>query len=125
VGVIDVIARGYLELGLKGLELYMFFVLSAGFMSALIDNVLVVAVLIPIVKEFQNYGLNVFPYRWGILYAGTYMGNLTPIGSTANIVAVGIVERKQHVSFKDWIKIGVIVSMPTLILASIYNITCA
>lgn len=119
VGVIDVIAKGYLGLGLKDFELYMFFVLSAGFLSSMMDNVLAVAVLIPIVKEFQNYGLNIFPYWWGMLYAGTYMGNLTPIGSTANIVAIGIVERRQHVSFKDWIKIGVIVSMPTLILASI------
>jgi Na+/H+ antiporter NhaD/arsenite permease-like protein len=46
------------------------------------------------------------------------MGNLTPIGSTANIVAIGIVERKQHVSFKDWVKIGLLVSIPTLMLAA-------
>jgi len=119
VGVIEVIAKGFLESGFKGFGLYMFFTWSAGIMSALMDNVLAVAVLIPIIKEFQNFGLNVFPYWWGILYAGTYMGNLTPIGSTANIVAIGIVERKQHVSFKEWFKIGLLVSVPTLMLASV------
>jgi Na+/H+ antiporter NhaD/arsenite permease-like protein len=119
VGVIEVIARGFLESGFKGFGLYMFFMWSGGVMSALMDNVLAVAVLIPIIKEFQNFGLNVFPYWWAILFAGTYMGNLTPIGSTANIVAIGIVERKQHVPFKEWFKIGFLVSVPTLMLASV------
>jgi Na+/H+ antiporter NhaD/arsenite permease-like protein len=118
VGVIDVVARGFLESEFKGFGLYMIFTWSAGLMSAFMDNVLAVAVLIPIIKEFQRYGLNVFPYWWATLFAGTYMGNLTPIGSTANIVAIGIVERKQHVSFKDWVKIGLPVSISTLILAT-------
>jgi Na+/H+ antiporter NhaD/arsenite permease-like protein len=118
VGVVDVVARGFLESEFKGVGLYMIFTWSAGLMSAFMDNVLAVAVLIPIIKEFQSCGLNVFPYWWATLFAGTYMGNLTPIGSTANIVAIGIVERKQHVSFKDWVKIGLLVSIPTLMLAA-------
>ncbi len=47
------------------------------------------------------------------------MGNLTLIGSTANIVAIGMIERRKigHISLRDWIKIGALVSIPTFSLA--------
>lgn len=119
VGIVDLMVENFLKTGLKGLEFYMFFTYTGGFLSALMDNVLAVATLIPIVEGFEKAGLYVFPYWWAMLYSGTYMGNLTPIGSTANIVALGIVERSHKVSFKEWLKIGSIVSIPTLFFASI------
>jgi Na+/H+ antiporter NhaD/arsenite permease-like protein len=42
------------------------------------------------------------------------------IGSTANIVAIGIIERQKigHITFSQWIKPGAIVSIPTLAIAT-------
>jgi Na+/H+ antiporter NhaD/arsenite permease-like protein len=42
------------------------------------------------------------------------------IGSTANIVAIGIIERQKigHITFVQWIKPGAIVSIATLALAT-------
>ncbi|MEM0482695.1 MAG: SLC13 family permease [Nitrososphaerota archaeon] len=91
----------------------------SGFMSAFMDNILAVAVWIPIIQELGEAGLHTFPLWWTLLFAGTLMGNLTLIGSTANIVAIGIIERQKigHVTLKDWIKIGALVSIPTFTLA--------
>ena len=47
---------------------------------------------------------------WGILFGGTLFGNLTMIGSTANIVALGLLEKHGHihVRFWDWFKVGAV-----------------
>ena len=91
----------------------------AGFMSAFMDNILAVAVWIPIIQELGHAGLQIYPLWWALLFAGTLMGNLTIIGSTANIVAIGMVERQKlgHVTLKEWIKIGALVSLTTFSLA--------
>ena len=51
---------------------------------------------------------------------GTFMGNMTIIGSTANIVAVGLLERRGHgtVRFGYWMKIGFIVSIVSMVVAT-------
>jgi Na+/H+ antiporter NhaD/arsenite permease-like protein len=43
------------------------------------------------------------------------------IGSTANIVAIGIIERQKigHIAFGQWIIPGAIVSVPTLAIATL------
>jgi Na+/H+ antiporter NhaD/arsenite permease-like protein len=53
------------------------------------------------------------------LFAGTFFGNLTFIGSTANIVAIGMLERQKHahIELSQWIKPGALVSIPTLLIA--------
>ncbi len=91
----------------------------SGIMTAFMDNILAVAVLIPIFQELGQAGLPVYPLWWVLLFAGTLMGNLTMIGSTANIVAIGMVERQRlgHITFMEWFKIGALVSLPTLTLA--------
>jgi Na+/H+ antiporter NhaD/arsenite permease-like protein len=91
----------------------------SGMMTAFMDNILAVAVLIPIFQELGQTGLPIYPLWWVLLFAGTLMGNMTMIGSTANIVAIGMVERQRlgHITFMEWFKIGAIVSLLTLSLA--------
>jgi Na+/H+ antiporter NhaD/arsenite permease-like protein len=49
------------------------------------------------------------------------MGNMTVIGSTANIIAVGVLEKRGHgtIPFGTWFKIGFIVSIASMIVASV------
>ncbi|MEM3156575.1 MAG: SLC13 family permease [Nitrososphaerota archaeon] len=91
----------------------------AGLMSALMDNVLAVTLWSSIVTQLSQLGVNVAPLWWVLLFAGTLMGNLTIIGSTANIVAAGLVERQKigHMTLKEWIKPGAIVSIPTFLIS--------
>ncbi|MCS7126084.1 MAG: SLC13 family permease [Aigarchaeota archaeon] len=92
-----------------------------GLMSAIMDNILAVAFWIAVLDEMSALGINIAPLWWAALFGSTYLGNLTIIGSTANIVAVGMVEKQRlaHISLRDWIKAGALASFPPLTLALI------
>jgi Na+/H+ antiporter NhaD/arsenite permease-like protein len=49
------------------------------------------------------------------LFGGCLGGNITLIGSTANIVAIGILEKEKHIRirFFEWLKIGLVVGLMT------------
>jgi len=113
------IAAKLTALSLAEIPLLILFTSIASLMSAFMDNVLAVATLIPVVEELGTFGVNNQPFWWAALFSGTFFGNLTIIGSTANIVAIGILERRElgHITLKEWIKPGVLVSIPTITAA--------
>ncbi len=122
LGVTTVIAEGMYDLsGNDETNLYFLFVPVTSILSALMDNVLAVATFIPVVHEFGDMGVDNYPFWWAMLFGGTFFGNLTLIGSTANIVAIGMLERRKrgNISLKEWIKPGAVISIPTMILAAI------
>lgn len=115
-GVTTQISKALLQLtGGDQLITFLLFSSVVGILSPLMDNVLAVATFIPIASDIGSAGINVFPIWWGMLFGATFMGNLTMIGSTANIVAVGMVERQRlgHVTMREWIVPGAIVSFAT------------
>ena len=122
VGVTRQIAEGVTALT-GGREGWLLFGLTwgSGLLSAVMDNVLAVATLIPVLADLEALGVFTRPLWWGLLFGGTFFGNLTMIGSTANIVALGILERDEgiHVRFGQWLAPGAIVAIPTLILATL------
>ena len=101
--------------------LFLILTWTIGILTGFMDNVLAVATFIPIIQDIVKTGIDVTPYWWGILFGGTLFGNLTMIGSTANIVAIGIIERQKigHITFGQWIKPGAIVSILTLGIATL------
>ena len=122
LGVTTVLAEGMYEIsGNDETNLFFIFVPVTSILSALMDNVLAVATFIPVVHEFGDLGVDNYPFWWGMLFSGTFFGNLTLIGSTANIVAIGMLERRKrgNISLKEWIKPGAVISIPTMILATI------
>ncbi len=91
---------------------------TAGAISAVMDNVLAVATFVPVVKELEMVGVDPQPLWWGLLLGATVLGNLTVIGSTANIVAAGVWERRGgKVHTWGWLKLGVWASIPPWALA--------
>jgi len=122
LGVTTILAEGMYDLsGNDETILYFIFVPITSILSALMDNVLAVATFIPVVHEFGDMGVNNYPFWWAMLFGGTFFGNLTLIGSTANIVAIGMLERRKrgNITLKEWIKPGAVISVPTIILATI------
>ncbi|HLD56264.1 MAG TPA: SLC13 family permease, partial [Candidatus Omnitrophota bacterium] len=95
------------------------FTSAISLLTGFMDNVLAVATFIPILFDIEKSGIFVYPFWWGMLFGGTLYGNLTVIGSTANIVAMGMLEReyKQHIKFMTWLKPGFIVSTITIAIA--------
>jgi Na+/H+ antiporter NhaD/arsenite permease-like protein len=97
------------------------FAWSSGILTAVMDNVLAVATFVPIVSDVAGSGIDTFPLWWAMLMGGTLMGNATLIGSTANIVAVGLLERRElgEITFAQWLRPGLVVAIPTLLLANL------
>ena len=121
-GVTGRIAEGFLALtGGNPTGLLASVTWGSGILSAFLDNVLAVATLIPVVADLGALGHDVGRLWWGLLFGGTLLGNLTLVGSTANIVALGILERdeKIHLTFLRWLRPGLIVAVPTLAMATL------
>ncbi len=92
---------------------------TAAILTAIMDNVLVVATYIPIVEELSKAGVATAKLWWGLLFSATLFGNATLIGSTANIVALGVLDREGHrpMGFWEWFKPGIVISTVTLSIA--------
>jgi len=118
-GVIKILAESLIQIaGREPLKLLLLFTPTVGFLSAFLDNVLAVAVFSPVVIEIGEAGIYVFPLWWSMLFAACFFGNMTIIGSTANLVAAGILERRgEHLSILEWVKIGSILSFLTIVIA--------
>jgi len=91
---------------------------AVGAISAMMDNLLAVATFVPVVKDLEMVGVDPEPLWWGLLFGATVLGNLTVIGSTANIVAAGVWERRGgKVHIWEWLKLGFWASIPPWALA--------
>ncbi|OHB64110.1 MAG: hypothetical protein A2Y77_11525 [Planctomycetes bacterium RBG_13_62_9] len=82
--------------------------------SAFVDNIVFVAAFLPIVNKLEQT-----PLLWALVLGTCFGGNITMIGSTANIVALGMLEKRYRTSiyFLHWLKIGAIVGLVTGLIA--------
>ncbi len=119
-GISDVIARGLLgRFGHPANLLSAVLIYSSALLSAVLDNTVVVATYIPIVQSLGSLNININPLWWAVLFGACYGGNITIIGSTANIIAMDILEKSRGVKigFYPWLKIGLIVGIATTTVA--------
>lgn len=81
--------------------------------SAFVDNVIFVAAFCPVIEQLST-SIKDLPLWWALLFGACFGGNITMIGSTANIVALGMLERKgsSSMTFFKWFGVG---SLATLI----------
>ncbi|KPK98238.1 MAG: hypothetical protein AMJ95_05210 [Omnitrophica WOR_2 bacterium SM23_72] len=87
--------------------------------SSILDNVVMVAAFIPIIQSFQGLSESLQPLWWALLFGGCFGGNITLVGSTANIVALGILEKEKNirVTFFRWFWIGLTVGVMSAAVA--------
>jgi Na+/H+ antiporter NhaD/arsenite permease-like protein len=112
-GVIKAIADLFYKIsGDNPFLLYTLVVFVSVFLSAFIDNIPYVATMLPVVQgiaALMNGGAGFPPYvfYFGLLIGATLGGNLTPIGASANIAAIGILRKDgETVTLKDFLRIG-------------------
>ena len=113
-GVIDAAARLFHSAaGDEPLRLYLLLVAASVGLSAFIDNIPYVAAMLPVVQgvaALMNGGAGIEPelFYFGLLTGATLGGNLTPIGASANIAAIGILRKNgECVRTSDFLRIGV------------------
>ncbi|MEW6356109.1 MAG: SLC13 family permease [Planctomycetota bacterium] len=97
---------------------YIFIVWFSVFFSAFVDNVPYITAMLPVVADVsQRMGMpNNYLLAFGLLIGSCLGGNITHIGASANIVAIGILRREgHHVGFWEFTRIG----LPFTIAATI------
>ena len=101
---------------------------SSAFFSGLTDNIPLAAVLAKVLSNFQSqigelawfaeYGHLLW---WSLIFGAGLGGNFTPIGSASTVVAIGILKKEGHnITFMQYVKIGAIVVLVQLALATGY-----
>lgn len=109
-GVIDAVSGLFVRLGGGNLFLmYTLIVWGSVLFSAFIDNIPYVATMLPVVTGIAALqGWDPYVLYFGLLVGATLGGNLTPIGASANIAAIGILRREGcSVTTKDFMRIGI------------------
>ncbi len=123
VGVIDDVAGWIVKVGGNNIFLlYTIIVWGSVVISAFVDNIPYVATMLPVLAGVTAI-LGVDPYLlfFGLLTGATLGGNLTPIGASANITAVGMLRKNGYeVSFKDFMRIGVPFTLTAVMVGYLY-----
>lgn len=89
-------------------------------LSAFLDNLSVIVALLPVARVYSDV-TRTTTYYWALLYGGVIGGNFTPIGSTANIVAWGLAERRRvKISWSLWFRPALVITLTQLLVALIY-----
>jgi len=98
-----------------------FILVVAAFLSSFLDNLSVVVALQPAVRELVKAGILKPTAFFALLFGGVFGGNYTPIGSTANIVAVGLAEsRKIKMSWTRWLRLAAVCTTMQICVAVVY-----
>ena len=122
-GVIDAVAGLFHKAaGNNRLLLYVLIVGVSVALSAFIDNIPYVATMLPVVKGIAALmGTDPTVFYFGLLTGATLGGNLTPIGASANITAIGILRKNgEEVSTADFLRIGVPFTLTAVIVGATF-----
>ena len=122
-GVIDAVAGIFHKVaGNNALLLYVLIVSVSVILSAFIDNIPYVATMLPVVQGIAGLmGVDPRVFYFGLLTGATLGGNLTPIGASANITAIGILRKNgETVTSKDFLRIGVPFTLTAVIVGATF-----
>lgn len=122
-GVIDAAAGIFYDLaGDSPFLLYTLIVAVSVILSAFIDNIPYVATMLPVVQGIAALmGAEPYVFYFGLLTGATLGGNLTPIGASANITAIGILRKNgETVTTGDFLRIGVPFTLSAVLAGYIY-----
>ena len=128
-GLTRVVEGGSAWLGLGGLGTLLFAALLicwvSGVLSAIIDNIPFVAVMIPIIHRLIGGFAGDPTVLWWALALGACLGgNGTMVGASANVTVVGLAERAGvRITFREFSRFGVRIAAFTLVVSSCFLAT--
>ena len=122
-GVIDWIAHNvFMNVGDNPYVIVLMVLWVSGIASGFLDNIPFTITMIPIIQlmlESNPISNNIL--WWALALGACLGGNITMIGSSANIISVGIAKKYGvEISFIDFMKKGLIITLISLVLSSVY-----
>ena len=93
--------------------------ISAG-ASGLVDNIPYTATMLPLIEQLSS-SMDITPLWWALAIGADFGGNLTLVGSSANIVAADLAESAgSKISFREFFLYGALTTFITLIVGSLW-----
>ena len=91
-------------------------------LSAFVDNIPYIVAMIPVAKLVaSSLGISPELFLFGLLIGTSLGGNITPIGASANVVAVGLLRKRNYqVKFGDFLKIGLPFTLSAVTIAYLF-----
>lgn len=123
-GVIDAVADMFVKVGGSSTFLmYTLIVFASVVISAFVDNIPYVATMLPVVQGIAaSMGIEPYVLYYGLLIGATLGGNLTPVGASANIAGIGILQKEGYkVSTQDFLRIGVPFTLVAVLSGYVLN----
>jgi Na+/H+ antiporter NhaD/arsenite permease-like protein len=118
-GVIADLSAWFLSIGQSNvLLMFTLIVWISVFLSAFIDNIPYVASMLPVVGSIA-ISMNISPnlFYFGLLIGATLGGNMSPLGASANVTAIGILRQEgYHVETKTYMKLGIPITLVAVII---------
>ena len=107
-GVINMLATGLIDItGGDVMITIIVLVWASAIISSFLDNIPMVATLIPIIMAIGNTGVDVMPYWWAISLGACIGGIGTLIGASANVVLSGMSKTYGYpITFMDYTKVA-------------------
>ena len=107
-GVIDMLANGLIDItGGDVMITIIVLVWASAIISSFLDNIPMVATLIPIIMAIGNTGVDVMPYWWAISLGACIGGIGTLIGASANVVLSGMSKTYGYpITFMEYTKVA-------------------
>ncbi|MGK5593905.1 MAG: SLC13 family permease [Parachlamydiaceae bacterium] len=121
-GWMDFLAHWTVENVPNKLGVIYFFIISLSLViSAFVDNVPYLIAMIPVVQQIADAtGFSLPLLVFGLLVGSCLGGNVTPIGASANIVAMGFLQKNgRWFSFLSYMRIGLLFTLFAVLPASI------
>jgi len=126
VGVIEAIAAYSLDVtGGDMLYAGLLIVWLSAIASAFVDNIPFVATMIPLIQDMGRLGaIQDLNFLWWSLSLGACLGgNGTIIGASANVVVIGMAEKRgANISFMEFFKVAFPLMILSIIIATVYLI---
>jgi Na+/H+ antiporter NhaD/arsenite permease-like protein len=121
-GVIDMFAQ-FLITATQGQEILaiLTILIASAIISAILDNIPFVAVMIPALLAMEGSGIDIEPLWWALSLGACLGGNGTLIGASANVVLSGISNREGYpLTFISYLKVGAPLMALSIVIAGVY-----
>ncbi len=122
-GILNYVAKFILQIGGGNpFFIFMMIVWISVAISAFVDNIPYLVAMLPVVQVItQSLGASPYLFFFGLLIGASIGGNITPIGASANIVAMGIMKKEgRKIKFWEFIKIGLPFTIVSTAVASMF-----
>jgi Na+/H+ antiporter NhaD/arsenite permease-like protein len=85
-----------------------------------VDNIPFTIVMIPVIQSLGNLGVDITPLWWALALGAGFGANGTPIGSTANVIAVKLSQRtRSPITTRLWLRTGLPVMLVVCLVATV------